>query len=154
MPLGADVKPHDWQTICDAPEVAETSSRWLNPSAVDRAEQHQLIVNPLFGRLAFRLQYNSDNIGPTGPVCIVWGKFADGHWERLRNAAGDDTITITIDTVNDLYIGSMRATDSVEVFLRGASTVLCTVKTAYTASGGTLTDSIIQAQAVLQYSTP
>ena len=130
MALGADAKFGDWVTACDAPNVADSS--WNNPGGITRAEQHLVVLNPLFQSIEVRLKYlASANPSTTTMQLVLWGKTGAGTWDRLLMADGTDTVSITPNTSTDLTDGTSRWTPPVAVRLAGHDTVLVAVKTAW-----------------------
>ena len=146
MVLAASLTPHDWQTACTAPDVADSTPDWNDPASIVRPEQGYILVNPLFQEVEFRLRY--DDTPPTvsaNPIIQVWGKFADGTWERLADSSGTYLQTLTTTPTTDQADGTYLYTPPQSVRLVGAATLLFAVQTAFAVSVGSAT-SIIEAR--------
>jgi hypothetical protein len=152
-----------WLTMVDATGVStadNSGSRITVPeSQVARAVTVPLKLRsgdkyPDLGGAAYlrlRLGYDDGLDTPVSPVVQVFARVDDDVWECLPNLDGDDEVELTIDMTNDVADGTYMYTSVDRTAhwwdISGGDEVIVAVKTALSASSGTVTTAFIQGKA-------
>lgn len=165
MALGATVKPDlttpgvyslpvsnadCWHTLVSNPEATETEALTSGvankPYAVTAATNFPMEVGSKGTFLAVALKYAVDTLAATltAPIIRVFGKDKNGIWHLLKDAAGDDEVTLTIVDAKDVYTSATLRLTRPKVFdCQGSLLVMVCVQTAFNASAGTESNSEI-----------
>lgn len=140
----------DWQTVCTAPEAAESDSgvvsggKVVKPSGIVRAAQARWRPQGKCTSIAVALRYNSDVGTPTSPVVRVFGMDDNGVWHVLQDTAGSTEVTLTVATTTDTVQSTAYKVTTPKYFdLDGSVEVIVAVQTAFAAVSGTVNDSTL-----------
>lgn len=150
---GSPMPVMEWQDILDAGQVAiGGSGRITDPTSdTNFVSTHVLDLGKVSGTyIAVRLKYDDGLSAVTSPVVALFGRVGDsGQWMRLSAVGGSDTITLVVDTTNDMTDGTYKYTavnTTAQVFDRmGCDQFGVGVETALDGTG-TKTNAVVQAK--------
>ncbi len=140
----------DWIDICTQPNATDnesgvmTAGLVVNPSAITRATQNWLQMAGFGTIVQLRLKYPTAANGLTNPVVQIFGRDRLEQAQRLVDAGGVHSVTLSIDAANDVRDATFSYTQPVECDANGCAEVLAAVKTALTGTG--ITGATIQAR--------
>lgn len=127
-----------WMVINSLPTTADNGgSSVVAPLGITRADVYRRTADGLGTILELCVRYDRARTISTALVCQPFGFDKNGVGQRLKNSAGTHELTFD-DAATDFDDGvTYKYTDSQEVDLNGAFTLMVPVKTALVLSSGT-----------------
>jgi hypothetical protein len=128
----------NWKTVIDAGGVDDVASSLVDPGLMDDSDHHYFYMTTGTAVLVM-MAYDDAATGVTADLVInVYGKDTGStpKWCVLKDENGNQNITLTADTTNDIDINDdSSGTDPIRIDALGSRTLLFLVKTAFAGNG-------------------
>lgn len=128
----------NWKTVIDAGGVDDVASSLVDPGAMADSDHHYFYMTTGTAVLVTMAYDDAESSVSANLVINVYGKDTGStpKWCVLKDENGNQNITLTADTTNDIDIDDdSSGTDPIRIDALGSRTLLFLVKTAFAGNG-------------------